>query len=117
MPHAGRAMVEFPPECDVLAGHVIKRAGSIPRFVRVPRIFGEVRRAGGSRRAIAWRQQHQIAPLIVNLSSSDPQTLAVMVKPKAIVEHQTQKTLFPAFRGISGAAHASAVFASDITCQ
>src|SRR5437667_12297931 len=40
----GRAVIKFAAKSNVLAGHVVKRAGSVPRLERVSRIFGEVRR-------------------------------------------------------------------------
>src|SRR6266853_5321032 len=77
--HIGRAVIELPAECNVLAGHIVKRAGSVPGLERVSRIFGEVRRAGGRRRAIDRGQQHQIASRIVNFAAAQSQTVAVMV--------------------------------------
>src|SRR6266853_1440113 len=77
--HIGRAVIELPAECNVLARHVVKRAGSVPGLERVSRIFREVRRAGSRRRAIDRGQQHQIAPRIVNFAAAQRQTVAVMV--------------------------------------
>ena len=40
-----------------------------------------------------------------------------MVKAEAVVEHEAQEILFRALRGICIAAHATAVFATDIAGQ
>ena len=40
-----------------------------------------------------------------------------MVKPKAVVEHEAQEILFRALRGVAVAAHAAAVFATDVAGQ
>ena len=46
-------MVELPAERNVLAGHVIERAGSIPGLEGISRIFGEV-----------WSPDAAVAPLM-----------------------------------------------------
>src|SRR5712671_872505 len=40
-----------------------------------------------------------------------------MMKPKAVVEHEAQEILFRALCGVAVAAHAAAVFATDVAGQ
>src|SRR5882724_2093059 len=103
--HIRRAVIELPAECNVLAGHVVKRAGSVPGLERVSRIFGEVRRARGRCRAIDRGQQHQIASRIIDFAAAQRQTVAVMVKPETVVEHEAQEILFRALGGVAVAAY------------
>src|SRR6266849_1596792 len=59
--HIRRAVIELPAKSNVLAGHVVKRTGSVPRLELIPWVFRKVWRARSGRRSIDRREQHEVA--------------------------------------------------------
>src|SRR5712664_893537 len=112
--HIGRSMVVLPPESNVLARHPVKRPRHIPGLIGIAGILSEVGRARSSRRAVDRRQQNQISPGIVNLPSPQCQAILVVIEPKTVIEHVSQKTLLGTLRGVPGAADTATVLASHI---
>src|ERR1700730_9904704 len=118
--HVGVAVVKFPAEGNVLARHVVVGHRSIPGFVRVSGILREIRSSRSSRCPVDRRQQHQIAPRVIDPSSADGQAVTVVVEPPAVVKHVAEKTLLVRndLPGrvllIGGAVHSSAALATSI---
>src|SRR5580704_12039493 len=113
----GSAVIELRPECNVLAGHPIKCSRSVPSFELVPWIFRKVGRARSCRCAVDRRQQHEVAPRIVDLAATQRQTVVVVAEPEAVIEHEAEKTLLRALRRVAPAADTASVFATDIAGQ
>src|SRR5437763_15581645 len=110
-------MVIFPAEGDVLARHVIKCAGYIPGFERISRIAGEIRRARSCGRAVDGRQQHQIATRIIQAATANRERIAVLVKPKTVIQHGPHEALLGARGRIAKTAYAAAALASYVASE
>src|SRR5581483_8598720 len=107
-------MVEFSAKRYVLAGHIIERHRSIPGPERIARIFGEVRcsRCGGC--AIDRWQQDEITARIVDRSAAERYSVAIFIKPDAVVDHSAYEILCWGAHLAAGAGNAAAVLATDI---
>src|SRR5215471_16977950 len=55
------AVIKFPAERDVLAWHPVEGGGSVPRFVRIAGVFGEIWRTARSRGTVDGRKKDKIA--------------------------------------------------------
>src|SRR6267143_6518770 len=117
-----RAMVVFPAESYVLAGHVIVGCGHVPRLVGVTGILREIGRPRDSGRAVDRRQQYQVTAWIVYLAAAERYCVPVFMEPQAVVDHVSNKTLLGInnalppdhLNGIAEAANATAAFAAQI---
>src|SRR6267154_1722213 len=116
-------MVIFPAKCNVLAGHVIKSCRSIPRFVGIAGILGEIRCPRSCGSAIDRWQEHQITPRIIDLAATKRHAVLVFCKPEAVVDHETEKALLgpnnplPAddLHRVTGATYSASMLASSVT--
>src|SRR4029077_4106964 len=121
--HIGVAMIELPPEGDVLAWHVVIGCGHIPRLERIAGILGEVRCSRSCGCAVDWRQQHQISPGIVDLSAAQRKAVTIFVEPPAVVEHETEEALLEGhdlslrILAIARAIHAATALTACVTCK
>src|ERR1039458_5274897 len=88
------AITELPEESNVLSGHVIEGDGIIPGFVGQARILGEVWRSGDRIRSIDRREQRQIAPWIVQYTTTKRDCVQVLFEPPAVVQHPPVHDLF-----------------------
>src|SRR5580698_10180954 len=94
--HISMAIVVFPAECNVLAGHVIECNRRIPGLERVRWIsskVGGIDRQRLRRLSVDGRIHNQIAPGIVDLTSTQCQSEPVSMEPKAVVKHIADKAL------------------------
>src|SRR5690348_10749517 len=86
-------MVVFPTERDVLARYPVKSSGCVPGSVWITGIFRKVRRSRSCCRSVDGRQQHQVAPWVIDLSAAHRHSEQVPVKPQTVVKHVSEKTL------------------------
>src|ERR1700692_2763614 len=112
-----RAMIVFPTEGNVLAGHVIESCGRIPRLIGIARILREVGGSGTCGRAIDGRQQNQVAAGVVDLPAAESQAVAVFLEPETVVEHDSEEVLLRALGRISSATYAASMFTAEIASQ
>src|SRR5215471_11717343 len=107
-------MVVLPSKGDVLAGHVVEGRRGVPRLERVAGILCEILRAGGRGGAIDRRQQHQVAPGIIDRSAAQGYAEQVLVKPQAVVNHESEKALFLPSLAVPGAIRSTSALAAGV---
>src|SRR5208282_4421709 len=117
--HIRVAITELPDETNVLLGHVIEAGGIIPGFVHWPGKPWGVGPSGDRIRSIDRLQQRQIAPRIVQHTTTKRDCVQVFLEPPADVQHPAREDLLVGsdLAGgllISIASHSRAVFASQI---
>src|ERR1700676_2339914 len=91
--HARATVVVLPAKRDELRRHVVEGCRTIPAAKLVARIFREVGGAAERCCAVDWRQEHQGAAGIRDVTAAERDAKEVAVKPEAIVKHHAEKIL------------------------
>src|SRR5262245_8924548 len=108
------AVVELGAERDELARHEVEGQLRIPGLEWIARAGGEVRSPAERGGAVDWREQHQVAPRVVDRAAADGERDQVVVEPQTGVRHEARKKLRRSSRLASSATDAAAILATGV---